>query len=71
MEEQNKDLIIAERQTKEKIAEIINQSGLPAFILKAMMQDFFNQLNIIEQQQYQEAMGIKPIADENIEKKGE
>lgn len=71
MENMNKDLIIAERQTKEKIAGIINQSELPAFVLKAMMQDFFNQLNIIEQQQYQEAMGIEPIADENIEKKGE
>lgn len=71
MEEQNKDLIIAERQTKEKIAEIINKSELPAFVLKAMMQDFFNQLNIIEQQQYQEAMGIEPIINENIEKKGE
>ena len=58
--EENKDLIILERQTKEKLAEVINASGLPAFVLKAMMQDFFNQLNILEEQQYQEAMGNIP-----------
>ena len=50
--EENKDLIILERQTKEKIAEIINTSNLPAFVLKSMMQDFFNQLNIIGEKQY-------------------
>lgn len=62
--EENKDLIILERQTKEKIAEIINTSNLPAFVLKSMMQDFFNQLNIIGEKQYQEAIGNTSIEEE-------
>lgn len=61
--EENKDLIILERQTKEKIAEIINTSNLPAFVLKSMMQDFFNQLNIIGEKQYQEAIGNTSIEE--------
>ena len=71
--EENKDLIILERQTKEKIAEIINTSNLPAFVLKSMMQDFFNQLNIIEERQYQQAIGNVAEADvaEEEEEKAE
>ncbi len=71
--EENKDLIILERQTKEKIAEIINTSNLPAFVLKSMMQDFFNQLNIIGEKQYQEAIGNTSIEEkeETKEEKAE
>lgn len=69
--EENKDLIIKERELREKIAEMINTSGLPAFVLKPIMQDFFNQLNVLEERQYQEAIGNVPDAEdveETIEK---
>ena len=49
------EVILKEREVKEKIVETINSSGLPAFMLKTILKDLFEQLNVIEQQQYEEA----------------
>jgi hypothetical protein len=46
------DLIIKERETKEKIVNIINEAQLPAFILKPIIKELYEQLNIWEEQQY-------------------
>lgn len=49
------ELILKEREIKERLVEIINESGLPAFILKPMIRDLFEQLSNLEEHQYQEA----------------
>ena len=59
------ELILKEREVREKIAEIINNSGLPAFVLKTIIKEFYEQLNVIEQQQYGEALNNR----ENIKGK--
>ena len=46
------ELILKEKETKENLVKIINESGLPAMILKPMLKEFLEQLNIVEQQQY-------------------
>ena len=53
------EVILKEREVKEKIVETINSSGLPAFMLKTILKDLFEQLNVIEQQQYEEALKNK------------
>lgn len=65
-------LILKERETRENIVSIINQSDLPAFILKAIVKDLYEQLQTIEQQQYnlakeKEEKEINKIKEENNE----
>lgn len=60
-------LILKERETKEKIVQIINESELPAFILKPIFKDILEQINQIEMEQYNLAISNKTKA-ENLEK---
>ena len=53
------ELILKEREFKEKIIEVINNSNLPAFIIKPVLKDLFEQVNTLEQQQYEKALEIK------------
>lgn len=53
------DLIIKEREFKEKIVEVINNSGLPAFLIKPTLKELLQQVELLEQQQYQEAVKSK------------
>ena len=53
------ELILKERETREKVVEIINDSGLPAVMLKTIIKELYDQLNVIEQQQYEEALKKK------------
>lgn len=61
------DLIIQERETKKKITELINNSGLPAFVLKPIFKDMYEQLDKLSQAQYEEALKLEQ--DKNKEKK--
>ena len=68
------ELILKEREVKEKIIGIVNESGLPAFILKPIIKDIYDQLNSIEEQQYKQALisqKSKEINEENKKKKEE
>lgn len=53
------EIILKEREVREKIVETINNSGLPAFVLKNIIKELYDQLSNIEQQQYEEALKIK------------
>lgn len=53
------EIIIKEKEVREKIINIINSSELPAFILKPIIKDLYEQLNNIEEQQYQQAIQSK------------
>ena len=52
-------IILKEREIKEKMVGLINNSGMPAFMLKNIIKELYDQLNIIEQQQYEEALKNK------------
>lgn len=54
-----KDLILKEREFKEKIVETINNSKLPAFILRPMLKELLDQIVLLEQQQYEQALETK------------
>lgn len=64
------EMILKERETREQIANIINNSGLPALVLKPMIKDFYEQISALEQQAYNMALQKKQ-EKENTEKKGE
>lgn len=46
------ELILKERETKESIVQIINTSGLPAMVIKPMLQDILKQVELAEQSEY-------------------
>lgn len=48
----DKPLILLERETRERVVEIVNNSQLPAFVLKSIFKDILEQLVSIEQEQY-------------------
>lgn len=47
------ELIVKERETRENLVKLINESGLPAFAIKPILKEIFEQLNLLEQQQYE------------------
>lgn len=53
------EVILKKKEFEEKIVELINESGLPAFILKPIIKDLFEQLNILDQQQLEQAQKNK------------
>ena len=61
------DLIIKEREFKEKIVEVINNSGLPAFLIKPTLKELLQQVELLEQQQYQEAVKSKEANEKGNE----
>lgn len=53
------EIILKKREFEENLVELINESKLPAFILKPVVKDLFEQLNILEQQQLEQAQKNK------------
>ena len=68
------ELILKEQEYRDKLTQTSNEIGLPAFIMKAVVKDLYEQLSNLEQQQYQEALSIKEQKEkkaENEESKGD
>lgn len=57
------EFILKERETKEKIMTAINQSNLPAVTVKAILKEFLEQIIVLEQQQYQQALNNKEMKE--------
>lgn len=64
------ELILKEREIKENLVELINNSNLPAFILKPIIKEMWEQLNIQEKQQYENAKKTQQMKKEINELKG-
>lgn len=62
------EIIIKERELRENLIQLINNSGMPAFILKPIIKEIYDQVINIENQQYEEA---KQKINAKQEKKGE
>lgn len=50
------NIILAERKFKEDIIKLVNESNLPAFILKNSVKEIYEQLVQAEQAQYENAL---------------
>ena len=50
------NIILREKEVRQKIMQTINESELPAFMVRTILKDYYEQLESIEQQQYQEAL---------------
>ena len=62
------ELILKEREFKENIVQVVNNSKLPAFIIKPILKDLFEQVNVLEEQQYRKAIENNTVEQpENIE----
>lgn len=57
------EIIIKKREFEEELVKLINDSNLPAFILKPVIKDLFEQLNVLEQQQFEQAQKMKEEKD--------
>ena len=55
------ELILKERETREKLVDIINKSGLPAVMLKPILKEILEQINLLEQKEYVQAKIKKHI----------
>ena len=49
------ELIVKEREFREKLAQVVNESGLSAFIIKPILKELLEQVMVLEQQQYEQA----------------
>lgn len=47
------DLIVEE--TKEKLAKVINESGLPPFLLEPLIKDLYNQISFLKQRELEKS----------------
>lgn len=53
------EIILKERELKENLVKVINDSELPAIIVKPVLKNFLEKINILEQQQYENALNNK------------
>ena len=49
----NKPITIVREETKEQIANIINNSGLPAFVIEPILQEFLMEVKNVAIRQYE------------------
>jgi len=63
------EVIVKAHEIKQKLVEIINDSNLPAVILKPMMEDLCRQLEKEEERQLQQAYAVVEQKKEKNKKK--
>lgn len=65
-------IILRHRKFKEDLVNLINEAELPAFMLKPIMTELLEQLNQLEETQYQQALELqKQEKQENKKEDGE
>lgn len=63
------ELILKENKFKEDIVDIINNSELPALIIKPILKELFEKICLLEQQQYQQAKESISMQDDEEKSK--
>lgn len=53
------EIVIEERKLRESLASILNEIKLPAVIKKYALREMLEQLNIIEQKEFEQAVEAK------------
>lgn len=51
----NKPANLIVEETKESIVKIVNESGLPPFLLEPILKEIYNQVNILKQQELEQS----------------
>lgn len=51
----NKPVNLMLEETKEKLSKIINESGLPAFIVELIIRDIYNQVSFLKQKELEKS----------------
>ena len=51
--EVNKPITVVYEDFKQELANLINNSGLPAFIIEPILQNYLNETRVVMQKQYQ------------------
>ena len=54
--QKEKPLILKVKDLENRMVATINNAGIPAFIIKPIIEKILNQLNILEQQEYVQAV---------------
>lgn len=49
----DKPIVLIREETKRKLADVINESGLPAFVIEPILADFLSETRMVAQQQYE------------------
>ncbi len=49
----NKPITVAYEELKQKLANLINNSGLPAFVIEPILKDFLEETKISAKRQYE------------------
>lgn len=48
----NKPITVAYEEFKQELADLINNSGLPAFVIESVLQNYLNETRIATNRQY-------------------
>lgn len=51
----NKPVNLMLEETKEKLSKIINESGLPVFIVELIIRDIYNQVSFLKQKELEKS----------------
>ena len=51
----NKPANLIIEETKENLVKVINESGLPPFLLEPVLKDLYNQISILKQQELEKS----------------
>lgn len=62
------EIIIEERKLRENLVQVLNNSNLPAIIKKYVLREMFEQIEVIEQKQYEQAVWNTEHKKENEKK---
>ena len=49
----NKPITVVREETKQMIANVINDSGLPAFVIEPILQEFLTEIRYVAKKQYE------------------
>ena len=67
----NKPANLIIEETKENLVKVINESGLPPFLLEPVLKDLYNQISILKQQELEKSkQEYKDSLNQEKEKKG-
>lgn len=64
-------IILKHRKFKEDLVNLINEAELPAFMLKPIISELLEQLNQLEERQYQQALELQKKELEDKKENGE
>lgn len=69
--QKEKPLILKVKDLENKIVATINNAGISAFIIKPIIEKILNQLNVLEQQEYVQAVENNKKEEKEYVKKDE